>query len=180
MSMRFANLRSLSLSLLLGVTATLVTAQTRTIAITRVNVVDVVGGRIVPNSTVTISGDIILSVTQNRDAPANARVVEGQGKFIIPGLWDMHAHIQGSGEAWLQLYVANGVTGIRDMGADLDFILGMRDAVASGLVLGPRIIAAGPILDDAPGGLAPKNAGEKCGGGQSSRSAPEGARGRFN
>jgi hypothetical protein len=63
----------------------------------------------------------------------------------------MHAHIQGNGEPWLQLYVANGVTGIRDMGADLEFILEMREATLSGRVLGPRIVAAGPILDDAPG-----------------------------
>ena len=56
-----------------------------------------------------------------------------------------------AGESWLQLYVANGVTGIRDMGSSLDVILPMREATASGRVLGPRIVAAGPILDDAPG-----------------------------
>jgi hypothetical protein len=66
------------------------------------------------------------------------------------GLWDMHAHIQSSEAGWLPLYVANGVTGIRDMGADLDRILATREATASGRVLGPRIVAAGPILDDAP------------------------------
>ena len=54
-------------------------------------------------------------------------------------------------KAWLPLYIANGVTGIRDMGADLDFILDIREATSSGRVLGPRIVAAGPILDDAPG-----------------------------
>jgi len=56
-----------------------------------------------------------------------------------------------TGESWLQLYVANGVTGIRDMGSALDLILSLRDGTASGRVLGPRIFAAGPILDDAPG-----------------------------
>ena len=83
--------------------------------------------------------------------PRDARLVDGRGKFLIPGLWDMHAHIQGNGEAWLPLYIANGVTGIRDMGADLDFILNFREATSSGRTLGPRIVAAGPILDDAPG-----------------------------
>ena len=77
--------------------------------------------------------------------------MDGQGKFLIPGLWDMHAHVQMNAKAWLPLYIANGVTGIRDMGADLDFILDIREATASGRVLGPRIVAAGPILDDAPG-----------------------------
>ncbi len=83
--------------------------------------------------------------------PADAQVIDGQGKFLIPGLWDMHAHIQGNEKAWLPLYIANGVTGIRDMGADLDFILDIREATSSGRTLGPRIVAAGPILDDAPG-----------------------------
>jgi hypothetical protein len=77
--------------------------------------------------------------------------VDGQGKFLIPGLWDMHAHVEMAGESSLQLYVANGVTGIRDMGSALDFILSLREATASGRTLGPQIVAAGPILDDAPG-----------------------------
>jgi imidazolonepropionase-like amidohydrolase len=125
-------------------------AQTRPLAITHVNVVDVVTGRILPNSTVIINGSSIASVTAGGAPPANAVVVEGRDKFLIPGLWDMHAHTQMSGEPWLALGVANGVTGIRDMGSDLDFILNMRDATASGKVLGPRIFAAGPILDDPP------------------------------
>jgi imidazolonepropionase-like amidohydrolase len=128
-----------------------VRSQSRPLAITRINVVDVVGGQIVPNSTVVIDGRTITNVVRGGASPAGARVIDGFGKFLIPGLWDMHAHIQGSGEAWLQLYAANGVTGIRDMGADLEFILGMRDATSSGRVLGPEVIAAGPILDDAPG-----------------------------
>jgi imidazolonepropionase-like amidohydrolase len=125
-------------------------AQAPPLAITDVNVVDVVGGRIVPNSMVTISGDTITGVTPNGPPPAGARVVDGRGRFLIPGLWDMHAHIQGNEKAWLPLYIANGITGIRDMGADLDFILEIREATASGRTLGPRIVAAGPILDDAP------------------------------
>jgi imidazolonepropionase-like amidohydrolase len=128
-----------------------VTPQTRTLAITRVSVVDVIEGRIVPNSIVTIRGETISSVSQNGALPADAQVVDGEGKFLIPGLWDMHAHIQANEKAWLPLYIANGVTGIRDMGADLDFILDIRDATSSGRTLGPRIVAAGPILDDAPG-----------------------------
>jgi len=128
-----------------------VTAQTSSLAITDVNVVDVVDGRIVPNSTVTITGETISGITRNGAAPKGARIVDGRRKFLIPGLWDMHAHIQGNEKAWLPLFIAYGVTGIRDMGADLDFILEVREATASGRTLGPRIIAAGPILDDAPG-----------------------------
>ena len=142
---------SLLISAAVLIANVVVSTQTRTLAITRVNVVDVADGRIVPNSTVTINGDTITSVTQNGAAPADARVVDGQGKFLIPGLWDMHAHIQGNEKAWLPLYIANGVTGIRDMGADLDFILDIKGATASRRTLGPQIVAAGPILDDAPG-----------------------------
>ena len=133
------------------ITTVVLPAQAPTLAITGVNVVNVVDGRIVPNSMVTINGQTITSVTQSGAPPTGARVVDGQGKFLIPGLWDMHAHIQGNEKAWLPLYIANGVTGIRDMGADLDFILDIREASSSGRTLGPRIVAAGPILDDAPG-----------------------------
>lgn len=141
---------------LLAVAATLiatvpVTPQTRALVITRVNVVDVADGRIIPNSTVTIDGRTIASVTRNSAPSSGADVVDAQGRFLIPGLWDMHAHMEASGESWLQLYVANGVTGIRDMGSDVELVLKMREATASGRVLGPRIFAAGPILDDAPG-----------------------------
>ncbi|MPY86781.1 MAG: amidohydrolase family protein [Luteitalea sp.] len=81
---------------------------------------------------------------------AGAQVVDGRGKFLMPGMWDMHSHAA-TAESWLKLYVANGVTAIRDMGSDLDPVLAMRDRTASGRVLGPRIFTAGPILDDPPG-----------------------------
>ena len=128
-----------------------VTTQAPVLAITGVNVVDIVEGQIVPNSTVVVTGDTITSVQRNGPPPRDARLVDGRNKFLIPGLWDMHAHIQGNEKAWLPLYIANGVTGIRDMGADLDFILDIREATSSRRTLGPRIVAAGPILDDAPG-----------------------------
>ena len=126
-------------------------AQVQTIAVTGVNVVDVVDGRIIPDSTVLVVGETIRSVTRNGNPPSGAQRIDGRGKFLIPGLWDMHTHIEGNENAWLPLCIANGVTGIRDMGADLDFILNIREATRSGRVFGPRIIAAGPILDDAPG-----------------------------
>src|SRR5262245_5546158 len=82
-------------------------SQPRALAITHVNVVDVIDGRIVPDVTVTIADATIASVAPNAKPPANARVVDGQGKYLIPGLWDMHAHMEATGEPWLQLYVAN-------------------------------------------------------------------------
>jgi Amidohydrolase family len=146
-----ATVRVLAISAAILLTTISFNAQTRPLAITHVNVVDVASGKIVPNSTVTISGSSIVSVTEGGAPPANAQVIEARDKFLIPGLWDMHAHTQMTGELWHALNVATGVTGIRDMGSDLDFILNMREATASGRILGPRIFAAGPILDDAPG-----------------------------
>ena len=119
-------------------------------AISGVTVIDTINGRAIPNSTVTIRDGFITSVMPGGASPNGARRVDGRGKFLIPGLWDMHAHHQMTGEASLPLFVANGVTGTRDMGADLDFILPLRQRMASGQMLGPRIIAAGPILDDRP------------------------------
>ena len=88
---------------LLSLAATFITAvsvapQTRALAITRVNVIDVADGRIVANSTVTIRGKTIASVAQNSAPPGDAQIVDGQGKFVIPGLWDMHAHTEMTGE----------------------------------------------------------------------------------
>lgn len=126
------------------------TPQMHLLAITQVNAIDVATGRIDPDATVIVNGDSIASISKNGSAPAGARVVDADGRFLIPGLWDMHAHMEDAGASALQLYVANGVTGIRDMGSSLDVILPMRENTASGRTLGPRIFAAGPILDDAP------------------------------
>jgi hypothetical protein len=62
----------------------------------------------------------------------------------------MHTHHQASGTSSLDLFIAKGVVGTRDMGGDLDFILPLRDRINRGELLGPEIVAAGPILDDAP------------------------------
>jgi len=125
-------------------------SQQNGFSITNVSIVDVTSGQLLSPRTVTITGDRISTITE-ATPERNVTVIDGTGKFLIPGLWDMHAHIQGNENAWLPLYIANGVTGIRDMGADLDFILATREATASGRTLGPRIVAAGPILDDPPG-----------------------------
>lgn len=146
-----AALTSLIVSVLIWSADVAVTTQASTLVITGANVVDVVDGRILPNSTVIVAGNRIMTVTPNGTPPAGARQVDGRGTYLIPGLWDMHAHIQGNDRSWLPLYIANGVTGIRDMGADLDFILDVKEATATGRIIGPQIVAAGPILDDAPG-----------------------------
>jgi imidazolonepropionase-like amidohydrolase len=125
-------------------------AADNSFAFTHVNVVDVVNGKILPDRTVVVSGVTITAVTSNPKTAPGAKVVPANGKFLIPGMWDMHSHLELTGESFLPLYAANGITGIRDMGSDLDFVLRLREATASGRMIGPKIFAAGPILDDAP------------------------------
>jgi imidazolonepropionase-like amidohydrolase len=121
-----------------------------TLAIVHATVIDVLNGQTTADSTVVVRGDLIVSVEPRAAAPKGAQVVDARGRFLIPGLWDMHAHHEATGEASLALYLANGVTGTRDMGSDLDTVLGWRAAVHTGTILGPRIVTSGPILDDAP------------------------------
>jgi imidazolonepropionase-like amidohydrolase len=122
------------------------------IAITPVTVIDTRGGPAQPDMTVVIEGDRITRV-DGAKAPAGAQVIDGTGKFLIPGLWDMHIHtffgdwVPGGREVTLPLFLANGVTGARDMGSDLEPILKARDDVAQGRLLGPRMIVSGPMLD---------------------------------
>jgi len=86
-------------------------------------------------------------------APKDAVIVDGHAKFLIPGLWDMHVHIAGlnadptwSKKVLLPLLIASGVTGVRDMGGDLDTLLAWKRDVESGALMGPHIVASGPFL----------------------------------
>ncbi len=126
-------------------------AQDR-VAIRNVTVVDVVSGTLRPHTTVIVVGSRIAEVgpAAVTAVPGGARVIEGAGRFLIPGLWDMHSHSLWSPEAmrtFLPLYVARGVTGIRDMGGRLTVLAAFRDSVGRDDPPWPRVIAAGAILD---------------------------------
>jgi len=120
------------------------------IAITNVTIVDVVSGAKQPGMTVLTKAGQIADISPGASVPQGAMRLDGTGKFLIPGLWDMHAHHQATGPESLDLFLANGVVGTRDMGADVEFILPLRDRINRGEVSGPEIVAAGPILDDRP------------------------------
>jgi hypothetical protein len=120
------------------------------IAIVDVTVIDVITGAHRTNVTVLIRNGGIEAIEPNISIPAEATRLDGKAKFLIPGLWDMHSHHQGTGANSLDLFVAKGIVGTRDMGGDADFILPLRERVRSGAVLGPEIVASGPILDNAP------------------------------
>jgi imidazolonepropionase-like amidohydrolase len=123
------------------------------VAITDVTLIDVTTGGRRTGVNVLIRGDRIAAIGTGIAIPRDATRVSGKGKFLIPGLWDMHSHHQGTGAECLDLFVAKGVVGTRDMGGDADFILPLRQRVNSGAVLGPEIVASGPILDDAGPGF---------------------------
>src|SRR5215472_6194237 len=137
----------------------------KSLAITGVTVIDATGAPARLGMTVVVTGDRITAVAKSGavGVPDGARVVDGKGKYLIPGLWDMHVHT--ADPSLLPLYLANGVTGVRDMHAfDPDFIFGLRKQVREGKQSGPRVVAAGPLVDGpkpfVPGALVAANAAE--------------------
>jgi len=118
------------------------------IAITNVTVIDVAAGIARPRTTVVVRGNRITAVGPAVRAPAGAQVIDGTGRFLIPGLWDMHVHLGNAGEESLKEFVAHGVTGVRDMGTEqYEPLRRWRVEILSGARVGPRIVAAGPIVD---------------------------------
>jgi len=101
-----------------------------------------------PDMTVVITGNRIAAIGRTGQVriPRGVQVINAAGKFLIPGLWDMHVHFTESERAF-PLFIANGVTGVRNMGGNLDELLHWRTDVASGKLLGPRVVTCGPIVD---------------------------------
>jgi imidazolonepropionase-like amidohydrolase len=128
-------------------------APSHTIAITGGTILDMTARRpIVGGVVVVVDGRITAVGPSNRVAvPAGAVVVNATGKTVMPGLWDMHAHFEQV--EWGPIYLAAGVTTVRDVGNELDFIVAVRDAVAAGKGIGPRLLLAGIIDGPGPNGL---------------------------
>jgi len=125
------------------------------LALVDVQVVDVRAGEVLPGMTVLVDGELIVAIAPAAavEVPADAAVVEGRGRYLIPGLWDLHVHTLWDAsltETFLPLFVANGVTGVRDMGGVPELAADWPGRVASGELFGPRIVSPGPILDGDP------------------------------
>ncbi|MGH8237552.1 MAG: amidohydrolase family protein, partial [Steroidobacteraceae bacterium] len=121
--------------------------NTRTsLALTHTSLVDVTAGTVLPNMTVLIEGDRIVATgaTDRLPVPKEAEVVDATGKFLMPGLWDMHVHWYQ--KDYLPLFIANGVTGVRMMWGMLEHHQ-WRKQIAAGTLLGPRLNIASPIID---------------------------------
>jgi imidazolonepropionase-like amidohydrolase len=134
---------------LVGLPADRCVAQT--IVIQGATIIDATGAAPRARQSIRIEDGRIVAIRPAGDSamPSDAIVVNALGKFLIPGLWDMHVHLTKAGAHTLPLFVANGVTGVRDAGGDFETIARMRREIAAGTRVGPRIKAAGPILESA-------------------------------
>jgi imidazolonepropionase-like amidohydrolase len=157
--MRFAKLRLFLIGLVMACLATTGYAQISRpeLRINDVTVIDVNGGPPQAHRCVIVRGDQIIDVAAeekcSQGEDRGAVRIDGKGRFLIPGLWDMHVHMvfgdwfpRGK-EVTLPLFVANGITGVRDMGGELEVLQQWRKEISAGTLVGPRIVMSGPMLD---------------------------------
>ena len=122
------------------------------LALVGATLVDGTGAAPMPDTTILLEGDRIKAVgpAAQISIPADAKQIDVRGKTVLPGLWDMHAHFEQV--EWGPIYLAAGVTSVRDCGNEFEFITAVRDAIRDGNGLGPRILMAGVV--DGTGPLA--------------------------
>lgn len=128
--------------------------QSTSWAITNVTVIDSKQNRL-DEQTVWVTGNKIERVgpTTEVDLPKSVSIIDGTGKFLIPGLWDAHVHLtydQDIGPSMFKLFMVNGVTSIRDTGGQMDLMKPYRDASDADAVETPRLKFSGPLLDGYP------------------------------
>jgi imidazolonepropionase-like amidohydrolase len=133
--------------------ATTVRAQSP-IVVRNATTVDVQTGSLRPAQTVIIEGTRTKTIGEAAQlaTPKGARIVDGTGKFLIPGLWDMHVHATGPGvdRLFLPVLVANGVTGVREMFGTFRWYADARAMAKRGEIVMPRLVGSGHILDGKP------------------------------
>jgi imidazolonepropionase-like amidohydrolase len=141
---------------LLGLAAIAGAQSPSVLIIHDVTVIDATGAPAQVHRTVVVrDGKIaeIVSSEAGTDRKVPGTHIDGRGRFLIPGLWDMHVHIvfgdwfpRGK-EVTLPLFIVNGVTGVRDMGGELEVLQPWRKEIAAGTLIGPRMVLSGPMLD---------------------------------
>src|SRR5579862_1119355 len=128
-------------------------------AITHVTIVDTRTGQLTSDMTVVVEGERIAKIGKSSGflQPSASRVIDAQGQYLIPGLWDMHAHMFFGPDLFrhLSLFLANGVTGIRDTGGAWKYLFPYVEArrqgrPPAGMSVTPRIVIAGAIIDGSP------------------------------
>ena len=131
------------MSALAEISRTIPGSHDSTLAIVGATLIDGTGAAPLVDSAVVIhDGRIVAAGPRAKTKiPKEAHIVDAKGKFLLPGLWDMHAHFEQV--EWGPIYLAAGVTTVRDCGNEFDFITSVRDAIAQGRGLGPRLLLAG-------------------------------------
>ncbi len=150
-----------ALALLAFASPVLAASKQGDVIIRHVTIIDVEAAKTIAEQAVVLKGEDIVAVGGDAVIARNwraARTIEGKGRYLIPGLWDMHVHFGGGAElieenkALLPLYVANGITTIRDASGDLpDQVLRWRGEIADGSLFGPRLLTSGAKIE----GIAP-------------------------
>lgn len=149
-------MKKMMLSVLLFVVSSLVygqgteNAKPKPLAFTHATVIDATGSPAQLDMTVVITGDRIsgLGQTGKVRVPKGTQAIDATGKYLMPGFWDMHVHVWD--KTFLPLFVANGVTGVRDVGTSRTYeeqFNQWRGEIAAGQLLGPRIVASGLMVD---------------------------------
>ncbi|MEO7135632.1 MAG: amidohydrolase family protein [Vicinamibacterales bacterium] len=125
----------------------------RNFAIANARLIDGTGRPAIENAVVVVRDGRITAAGARASTliPAGIPTLDARGATVAPGLWDMHAHA--AQIEWLPAYLAAGVTTVRDMGGEQPFLTAMRDTVANGKGLGPRVLLAGLVDGDAPAGF---------------------------
>jgi imidazolonepropionase-like amidohydrolase len=158
--MPFSGRRARALLVLIGllpaVAATDSPAEPADLLIRSATIIDVRDGGLLADRSIVIRGREIVAVARGdlSHRYSAASTVDAGGRYVMPGLWDMHVHfgggegLVGENDALLPLYVAHGVTTVRDAAADLSsHVLAWRGAIADGTLLGPTIFTSGPKLE---------------------------------
>src|SRR5579864_8149568 len=124
-----------------------------TLAVVGGTLIDGTGAAPVTNAAVVMKDGRIVAAGPRAKVkiPRQAQIVDASGKFILPGLCDMHAHFEQV--EWGPIYLAAGVTTVRDCGNEFEFITAVRDAIAHGRGLGPRLLLAGIVDGTGPRAL---------------------------
>ncbi|MBS1798069.1 MAG: amidohydrolase family protein [Acidobacteria bacterium] len=124
--------------------------QSGALAITNVSLIDGTSNKPVKDAVVVVENGRIKAAGPRAkvNIPKDAKIFDGMGKYLLPGLFDMHAHFEQV--EWGPVYLAAGVTTVRDVGNEFEFMTSVRDAVKAGRGLGPRILLAGIVDGDGP------------------------------
>ncbi len=142
--------------IVIATTAVAQSPTSSTLIIHDLTVIDATGAPAKPHQTVIVENGKIAAIDNSGMGFAGklaGKHVDGSGKFLIPGLWDMHVHMvfgdwfPHGKEITLPLFIANGITSVRDMGGELEVLQQWRNEISDGKLIGPRIVMSGPMLD---------------------------------